>query len=493
MRHKVLLAAALVALMATPAFAAVQNVKVSGSIDSTYLNRNHFNFGRKVSGLSSIETTGLIHQSVFITQTTLRVDADLSDNVSTTVGLINERDWGSENAGVTNTNASNQNTEVDIYLAYTTMREFLYSPLTVSIGRQYFGYGNGLIIGENGVNHSANGRLGSVAHDLTKRTTYDGVKATLDYKPLTIDLLYFKNNQANVTGGLINGVSASKSSSDVYGINTNYQLGDSYNTVVEAYWFVRNNQKGNLGTVRVDKPDTLYIPGLRVSTNPIKGLNTQAELAWQRGNKAITNTAAAAPLGGDNVSRNAMAAQLMASYTLPVLEQYKPVVNASYTHVSGDKNAFDHRAVSGAFGSSNNYSAWDPLNENQGSGTIYNTLFNLSNLNIFSAGVQATPIQDVTASVLWSGLFLDKKISASNPLNLTTGTLIQPDGSVTLGALDTTSSKSLGNEWDVNVNYNYTEDVTFGVSLGWFIPGTTFDGVNDSTASQALAHVLVNF
>ena len=40
---------------------------------------------------------GLKKQNVFLTQTRLRVDADLSDNVSTTVGLINERAWNAEN------------------------------------------------------------------------------------------------------------------------------------------------------------------------------------------------------------------------------------------------------------------------------------------------------------------------------------------------------------------------------------------------------------
>ena len=36
---KKLLVAAIVVLMASPAFAAIQNVKVSGDITSTYLNR----------------------------------------------------------------------------------------------------------------------------------------------------------------------------------------------------------------------------------------------------------------------------------------------------------------------------------------------------------------------------------------------------------------------------------------------------------------------
>ena len=137
-------------------------------------------------------------QNVFITQTRLRVDADLSDNVSTTVGLINERAWNAE--GNDSSNGGNSptgyDTNVQLYLASVTMRELLYSPLTVQVGRQVFSYGNGLIMGDGGVNNLATGNLQFIAQDLTERTAYDGVKAVLDYKPLTIDMFYFKNGQA---------------------------------------------------------------------------------------------------------------------------------------------------------------------------------------------------------------------------------------------------------------------------------------------------------
>ena len=83
-----------------------------------------------------------------------------------------------------------------------------------------------------------------------------------------------------------------------------------------------------------------------------------------------------------------MAAQLLASYSLPVLEKYKPTVNASYTYVSGDKNGnanYDTDAVKSA----KIYTAWDPCSMKiQGSGTIYNTLFPLSNMHIFPSELQ---------------------------------------------------------------------------------------------------------
>ena len=42
---KKLLVAAIVVLMASPAFAAIQNVKVSGDITSTFLDRQDFDLG----------------------------------------------------------------------------------------------------------------------------------------------------------------------------------------------------------------------------------------------------------------------------------------------------------------------------------------------------------------------------------------------------------------------------------------------------------------
>jgi hypothetical protein len=504
---KKLLVAAMMVVLASPAFAAIQNVKVSGDITTTFVDRNNFDLGDTVGTDHSgnfdadpnFTPVGLKKQNVFVTQTRLRVDADLSDNVSTTVGIINERAWNAENAPAGNvtvtgtnysvtSNSSSNDTNVQLYLASVTMRELLYSPLTVTVGRQVFNYGNGLIMGDGGVNNLATGNLAYIAQDLTLRTAYDGVKAVLDYKPLTIDMFYFKNNQELLNGN----PNSDKSSSDVYGINANYQLSDPMSTVVETYLFTRfNGDNNNLGsgldtitTGTTDKGDTLYVPGLHVSTNPIKGLNVQGEVAWQLGNHPVVSA------GNDQEAehRDAMAAQLLASYSLPVLDKYKPTVNASYTYVSGDKNATANYGSS-PVKSAKTFSAWDPFNEIQGSGTIYNTLFPLSNMHIISAGAAVNPLEDVTAAFTWSGLWAADSYDTNNQL-----LLYQPDGGLTQIA-PTTKPKAtgLGNEYDVNLTYNYTEDVTFGVSVGWYVPGSALGTVNHNTASQALADVNVKF
>ncbi len=497
---KKLLAVLFVALMATPAFAAVQNVKVSGDIDSTFVSRHNFDLG-STEGMAN----ALADQNVFLTQTRLRIDSDLSDNVSATIGLINERVWNAETSdaltststssgGITTTTTTttptnSMNTNVQLDLAYVTLREMLYSPLTVTIGRQTFAYGNGLVFDATGTNNTATGSLSVAAADLTKRTSLDAIRAVLDYKPLTVDLFYGKASAGVFTGAIDSGDS---DDIDVFGTNFNYQLGDAMNTVVEAYFFARQDNSGHVNLATADK---LYVPGLRVSTNPIKGLSTSAELAWQGGAKADTSTGTNTT-GGDNIRRNAMAAQVMAAYELPVLEKYKPVASASYTYVSGDQNPNDTRSTVGTGytqASHEVYTAWDPFMENQGGGTIYNTLLDLTNLHIVSVGLQASPLEDVTAKFLWTGLWLDRETENTALHGQMSYLLRQPDRTAQIAPVTKVGESQVGNEYDVNFDYAYTEDVKFGLNLGWFVPGDLFNYQNDSVATQAIAHVAVAF
>jgi hypothetical protein len=484
---KKLLVAAIVVLMASPAFAAIQNVKVSGDITTSWIDTSSMDLGSQSSGVP----VGEKKQNVFLTQTRLRVDADLSDNVSTTVGLINERAWNAEtctSGGIPN---SNCDTDVQLYLASLTLREFLYSPLTLQIGRQVFNYGNGFIMGDGGPINAGAAEINSVYADLNERTAYDGVTATLDYKPLTISMIYFKNAQTNgsIEGlGHLNGNNSNGESSDVYGYNANYQLSDPWSTVVEQYTFARINGSGYqaAGGFAGSKGDTLYVPGLRASTNPTKSLNLQAEVAGELGEIEVANSSISNQQEGEN--RRAMAAQVLATYSLPVMEKYKPSVNASYTYVSGDKNVgtnYDGSPVKTA----KTYTAWDEFNTIQGAGTIYRAIFPMSNENIVSAGASVAPLEDVTAAVTWSGLWTPSRFDNSqNQL-----VIYQPASTTTVTEQVNKNAYWLGNETDINLTYNYTEDVTFGLNVGWFVPGDVFTANNHDTASQAIANVGVKF
>lgn len=484
MRKQLLLAVLMVAAFAVPSFASVQNIKISGDIDSTYLYRNNFDLGQGADGISSPSNDSDRYQSNFFTQTRLRADADLSDNVSATVGLINERSWAQDES------TSDQDVAaVDINLAFVTLREMLYSPLTVVVGRQVFSYGNSLVMDATGTNNVGpnTSALQDVAQDLTKQTAMDAVRSILNYDPLKIEFLYAKVSTNTATG-----VSdAARDDVDLYGVNTTYNLGDDMKSVVEAYFFAkmdRSTQESLSSTDVGTKTDTIYVPGLRASTNILDGLNIQGEFAWQRGNKVGPSTAAAS--NTLNQRREAYAAQFISNYSVPVAEEYKPNAQYVYTWVSGDSNPTD--TFSGTQASSNRWTAWDPFFENQGGGRIYNTIFDLTNMHIHAVSLSAKPMEDVTVKGTWSGLWLDKELEC-NGGSCDSITLRQPDNTSSLSLAGDASESGLGNEFDVEVMYDYTEDVQFGVNVGWFNPGKVFSSLNDDVASQAILHGNVAF
>lgn len=473
MLRQLTLAIAAVAFIATPSFAAVQNVKVSGKIDSSYIMRDRFDLGSGVN-------LNRYNQSFALTQTQLRVDADLSDNVQTVVQLLNERAWG------TDLSTSSANNNIDLNLAYVQLREFLYSPLTVVVGRQILHYGNGFIIGDGGPNNSASGNIASYAADMTLATAHDAVKAILDYKPLTVDLFVSKEDSNNIAG-----TGAKKDDVDLFGANANYQLGDDMNSVVEAYFFGKIDHSTQTAGA---KANTTYVPGLRASTNPVSGLNVQAEVAWQKGVRTLNTVP-----GVVNEDRDAFGAQGIINYQVKQesVEKYKPVLQGVYTFVSGDA---DPRAadVTAAGAKRGTYNGWDPMFEAQAGGKIYNALFSLTNAHIAEVSAAITPIEDVTTKLSWTQLWVDESLDrqlSSTPTGSGTGSfLVQPDGSTPTSAV--TSNKHLGQEIDADLTYNYTEDVLFGLNLGVFFPGDAFaetSSISRKTASQAIAHVGVTF
>ncbi len=480
MRNKLLLALLVLAVAASPAFASVQNIKVSGDIETTFLVRDQFDFG---NGSFSGDLSEW-YQQLFITQTRLNVAADLTDNVQAVVGLINERVWSEEDT-------NSDDTDVDLNIAYVKLREMLYSPLTVIVGRQNFSYGNSFVVdsaGPNNVNVAGNG-LSSIANDLTKRTALDAVRLIFDYNPLTIELL-----AAKVDANTSTGLDPIKDDVDLYGVNTTYNLGDNWETVAEGYFFARinNSVAAAPGGVEGLKADTVYVPGLRASTNPIKGLNVQGELAWQMGNKALTSATTGS--GNDNVSRHAMGAQFIANYMLPFeqIAQYSPVATVVYTYVSGDKNPTGSgTGTHGAAAFDDDYRAWDPMFENQASGTVYNSLFDLTNSHIVTLSGQFKPLEDLTSKTTWTGIWLDEKPDLTGNTNgIALFNHRTPTGTINHQVTD---NKAVGQEIDTELSYAYTEDVDLSLMAGWFFPGEFFRGNNHDTASQYMGKVGVRF
>jgi|SRR3989339_503574 len=441
--RKLLLALLVVAFVAMPAFASVQNIKVSGSIDSAALYRENFELGL-ITSAGEDEV-----QNLFFTITKVGIDADLTDNVAATVELIDERPWG-----------TGSTVAVEVNLAYVTLREMLYSPLTVVIGRQPIVWGNGFIIGQNSTTDSS---LNNVATDLSEQYGFDAIKIVLDYNPLTIQGIF--SRITDTTTGLTGEVT----DVNLYGVNATYEFGDDMDSLAEAYVVKSvNNSDQN------SRAEEILIKGIRGSMNPLEGLNLQAEAALQSGT-TIT--------GADSQTLKAKAIQLMSNYKIPALEDYNPVVAYTFSYFSGDENSANTGLAAGQLSDN---TAWNSGFMRQNIGKIYNAILDNSNLIIHQLALSANPMEDVLATLSYAKLY-----TANG--DASTISLLQPD-SASISCNVANGSETIGQEIDLDLAYNYTEDVQILGTLGFFKPGEYFGAYDDRTpAKQAMVRVNVGF
>jgi hypothetical protein len=187
-----------------------------------------------------------------------------------------------------------------------------------------------------------------------------------------------------------------------------------------------------------------------VSTNPIEGLALSLEGAYQTG----TGTAVGAFTKQADIS--AYGFQGMANYALPVMKDMKPVLSLGYTYLSGDKDTADNKDK-----------AFDSLYENQNGGRIFDVLgISGSNVKIANVAIEVAPMQDVTTKLSMYNLSYVEKSAAGS---------------------------KLGNEFDLDITYAYTEDVKFGVSAGVFYPSDVYDTTSQKNLNQVLSSVSVMF
>ena len=119
---------ALVVAIALPAFAETQNVKVSGELTSRIIKKTNLITGNALSKDESSTYPGG-DVTFFLSSVAVQIDADMTDNVSTVVRLAQQRDWNSSSS-------TTNEFDVQLDLAYVVLKEMVYAPLTVMIGRQ---------------------------------------------------------------------------------------------------------------------------------------------------------------------------------------------------------------------------------------------------------------------------------------------------------------------------------------------------------------------
>lgn len=506
-----ILALAFVVGIAFSAYAEVQNVKVSGDITAQAISRQNLILrggdSNPLGVVSPTNTGGPFNEydrsiSGIISHVRVRVDADLTDNVSTTVRLINERVWGEETAGNSNSNANNYNnassSNVGIDLAYATMKEFLYSPLTLTVGRQELHFGNDLVIGDPDTNnlmagHSTTPAAADVGRflpksldDLTQRKAFDAVRATLNYDPLVVDAVFAKINSGAID---------MNDDVDLYGVNANYAY--SKNTTVELYYWEKNRRKAGVSASQNTlggmpslsyggeaHNDTTRTVGARGEYKGIKNLRVGLEGAFQFGVHVNNTTLYPDDVlnDGGRRGRKAYAIQFTSQYNLAdLVKKYDPMVGFNFTQLSGEPYRSRKQI----------YRGWDPMFENQASGTLFNKILGYSNAQLYNVNVSAKPIQDVKLAVDYYYLRLLRAYTSdpgADPNTVVlTGLISDPTYAMRPG------ENSLGSEVDAALTYDYTEDVQLGLGFGWFFPGKAFATQNNKTASQVIGSMKVTF
>ncbi len=445
----VLALALIVGLTFGAAYAEVQNVKVSGDILVSGVDRNHFNLvntgGQGVGGADK----SILKQNFLMSQIRLRIDADLTDNVMATVRLINERIW---NGQMDSGTASSNNQNIDLDLAYVAMKEFLYSPLTLTVGRQEIKFGNGLVIG----NSKIAGSSSSIPTDLTEQKSFDAIRATLNYDPLVVDLVYAQIKQSNSTD---------RNTISLTGINAAYAINKK--TDASVYYWLKKDNNTNL-SVGTSRPDQLSTIGALISNSSIENLTTSLEAAYQFGRNTET---------ANQKKHNAWALQAMADYTFAKVKT-TPKIGASYTYLSGGTTSPNDTKNNG----------WDAMFYDQKLNNIVYTLLPFTNMNAFNLKGSMKPVDDVTVSLVYGYYDVAQKQSTGTVL---TSPFTYNNGTAYIGSTYT-GKRHLGSALDGTVTYDYTEDVQFGLTGGYFTAGDALT-TKTANATQLIGSMKVIF
>jgi len=478
-----MLVLALVFAVSAIAYAETQAVKVSGDITERAFARNDYDLDD--NDVDNANNGGQsTNWATYLTSTAeVQVDADLTDNVSGVIRLINQKVWGdsfysSQANGelgriddIRDTVVADQTApgqggayDVEIDLAYIELKEFLYSPLTLKIGRQDLWFGKGFIIGAN---------LGQAMDTIypaeySASRAFDAVRATLDYDPWTIDAIFAKMSE---------NMRRSDDDINLWGVNVGYVF-DAYNAEGEAYWFMRQDRNPGVAAQTVmttasvtnNINNDVHTFGLRGSFDPIEDWTVALEGAYQAGEALM--------IAGQLDSRNRQAFAVDAAVECRYWQDdfaWRPVVGLEYIYYSGEGDV-GNRTVN----TNGDYKGWDQMYRGKFDTAIreFQNVFyrtaqastpSVTNQHQILASASVEPTDSLTVDVTYAHFWLDKSYSAA------------------------ITDRNIGDEVDVNLTWDYTEDVTFGLLAAWFIPGDHWTNGQDDVATDLVGSVALSF
>lgn len=484
---KVLCVMALVFAVSATAYAETQSVKVSGDLTMRAFARDDYDLCVKGHNNDPVVADdGTISNSwaSFLQSTAeVQIDADLTDNVGGCIRLVNQRVWGNSNYFSEAASMTGQVTapyddsftslaiapgsdafEVIVDLAYIELKEFLYSPLTVKIGRQDLWFGKGFIVGASQMDPSR----ALFAREYTAINSFDAIRATLDYSPWTIDGVFAKIAENAMRAG---------DDTNLWGVNVGYVF-DEYNAEAESYFWYKNRRFcGNTANANTlisvaygHDSDDVYTFGGRGSFDPVEDWTIAVEGAYQFGDYL------GQPLTQWHRSRSAFAVD--ASVECRYFQEeyaWRPVASLEYILYSGEDKLGE-----GNPNQNGTYNGWDYMYRGKFDTAIrefqnvyYRTLqgSSPSNTNQHQLLARGTiePTDSITIDATYAHFWLDKRWSR---------------------VMDNTD---VGGEFDFEVTWDYTEDVSFNFLSGWFFPGGTFIDGRNAVATDIVGTVKLSF
>ncbi|MDD3904976.1 MAG: alginate export family protein [Candidatus Omnitrophica bacterium] len=459
-------------------YAETQSVKVSGDLTMRGIYRNDYSMISQVEKSASIDGTD---KSWAMTVAAVEVDADLTDNVTTVIRLLNQRDWNVASSVTSTTTTANEDEfDVMVDLAYVQLKNFIYSPLTLTIGRQNLWFGRGFIIGANQQNPGSATATDSTfvpgnlsAPEYTAINSFDAVKAVLDYDPWTITGVYAMIDEGSVSV---------RDNINLWGVNVGYKF-NKMNGEAEGYWFYKTDR----GTLIPNKDlkansNDVYTIGARGSFDPISWVTLAGEGAWQ-GGQYIGNINQV-----NSRARSAFAMDFSGEVRYFTDKfAWKPKFGVEYIYYSGDPSSDNTPELAGGL-----YRGWD---------SMYRGKFD-SAIREFVGKFYASTRYPVRTNYTQATAD-DSRTNQSQVIFLGS---IQPMDSLTikgnynlfwnLEQYDQAVDKSqgfVGQEIDLQANWDYTEDVSFGLLAGWFIPGDVYYDGKSAVATDLVGSVKVSF
>lgn len=496
---RVLCVLAIALCLTASVYAETQSVKVSGDLTVRGIYRSSYALQSSPQEAVTAGTIGNLDsnvQSWLMSVAAIQVDADLTDNVSTVIRILNQRDWNvygkSINSATSLTpngrgiyGANNDEFNVMLDLAYLTLKDFIYSPLTLTIGRQNLWFGKGFIVGLNQQNPGAGvaapnllipGNLS--APEYTGINSFDAVKAVLDYDPWTVTAMYAK---------IFEDAIQARDDVNLWGVNVGYKF-DQYKAEAEGYWFYKQDRSIPTWNDLMKTSNDVHTFGLRGSFDPVDVVTIAAEGAVQGGEYVGTQ------LQQGSRPRAAWAFDLSGEFRYFADKiSWKPKLGAEWVYYSGEEPQSNFAVQDGP------YNGWNPMFRGKFDsairefvGRFYQTVryparprgtpsspdasFTNQNQVIFSGSVQ--PTDSLTLKANYNLFWNIERYESNN------------------GVVDSSKTQGfLGQEVDLQANWDYTEDVSFNLLAGWFIPGDVYNAIDNkaSTATDLVGTVKVSF